>query len=109
MLVVVSLQRIFRVFMKTVSMGGLLGVDMLKYLAPMKMSSFMNVVAFEFAQGFVPFGNIEDFLLARNSRVDPQIYDMNYSQVISLSLSLSLSLSILIALLPTYEDHKISF
>ena len=48
----------------------------------MKLSRFMNDAAFELAQGFVPFGNIEDFLPARKSRVDPQICGMNYSRFI---------------------------
>ena len=67
----------------TVSVSGILGVDLLKYLTPMKLSRFMNGAAFELAQGFVPFGNMEDFLPARKSRVDPQIWGMNYSRVIS--------------------------
>ena len=67
----------------TVSVSCILGVDLLKYLAPMKLSHFMNGAAFEMAQGFVPFGNIENFLPARKSRVDPQICGMNYSRVIT--------------------------
>ena len=66
----------------TVSVSDLLGVDLLKYLAPMKLSRFMNSAAFELAQGYVPFGNI-DFLPARKSRIDPQICGMNYSRIIS--------------------------
>ena len=67
----------------TASVSGILSVDLLKYLAPMKLSLFMNGAALELAQGFVPFGNIEDFLPARKSRVEPQICGMNYSRVIS--------------------------
>ena len=36
----------------------------------MKLSRVMNGAAFELAQGFIPFGNIGDFLSARKSRVD---------------------------------------
>ena len=54
----------------TVSVSGILGVNLLKYLAPMKLSRFMNGAAFELAQGFVPFSNLEDFLPTRKSRVD---------------------------------------
>ena len=50
--------------MKTVSVSGILGVDLLKYLAPMKQSRFMNGAAFELVQGLVPFGNMEDFVPA---------------------------------------------
>ena len=67
----------------TVSVNGILGVDFLKYLAPMKLSHFRNSAAFELAQEFVPFGNIEDLLPVQKSRVDPQICGMNYSLVIS--------------------------
>ena len=49
----------------------------------MKLSHFMYGAAFELAQGFVLFGNIEDFLPARKSRVDLQICGMNNSRVIS--------------------------
>ena len=49
----------------------------------MKLSRFINGAAFELAQGFVPFGNIEDFLPARKSRVDPPICGMKYSRIIS--------------------------
>ena len=66
----------------TVSVSDLLGVDLLKYLALMKLSRFMNSATFELTQRFVPFGNIEDFLPARKSRVDPHICGMNYSRVI---------------------------
>ena len=48
----------------TMSVNGLLGVDLLKYLAPMKLSRFMNGAAFKLAQGFIPFSNLEDFLTA---------------------------------------------
>ena len=67
----------------SVSVSGILGVDLLKYLAPMKLSHFMNGAAIELGQGFVSFGNIEDFLPARKSRVDPRICGMNYNRVIS--------------------------
>ena len=67
----------------SVLVSGILGVYLLKYLAPMKLSRFINGAAFELAQGFVPFGDIEDFLPARKSRVDHQICSMNYSRVIS--------------------------
>ena len=67
----------------TVSVSGILDIDLLKYLVPMKLSRFMNGAAFELAQGFDLFGNIEGFLPARKSRVDPQICGLNYSQVIS--------------------------
>ena len=78
----------------TVSVNVLSGVDLLKYLAPMKLTRFMNGAPFELAQGLVPFGNIEDFLPVRKSRVDPQIcrYELFLGQ----------SLSILIAQLPIY-------
>ena len=67
----------------TLSVSGILGVDLLKYLTPMMLSRFMNGAAFELAQGFDPLSNIEDFLPARKSRVDPQICGMNYSRIIS--------------------------
>ena len=67
----------------TVSVCSFLGVDFLKYLGPMKLSRFMNGAAFQLAQRFVHFGNIEEFLPTRKSRVDPQICGMNYSRVIS--------------------------
>ena len=57
--------------------------NLLKYLAPMKLSRFMNSAAFELAQGFVPFGNIEDFLPAWKSKIDTLICGMIYSWVIS--------------------------
>ena len=67
----------------TVSVSGILGVDLLKYLAPMKLSHFMNGEDFELAQRFVPFSNIEDFLPVQKSSVDRQICGINYSRVIS--------------------------
>ena len=57
----------------TVSVSGILVIDFLKYQSPMKLSRFMNGAAFELAQRFVPFSNIEDFLPARKFRVDPRI------------------------------------
>ena len=71
-----------RVHKDTVSVSGLFDVDLLKYPTPMKLFHFMTGAAFELAQGFVPFGNREDFLPDQKTKVDPQIY-MNYSQVIS--------------------------
>ena len=52
-----------RIHEDNVSVSGILGVYLLKYMTPMKLSRFMNGAAFELAQGFVLFGNI-DFLLA---------------------------------------------
>ena len=49
-----------------VSVSCLLGVDLLKYLAPMKLPRFINGAAFELAQEFMPYVNI-DFLPARKS------------------------------------------
>ena len=63
-------------------MSGLLGVDFLKYLSPMKPSRFMIGAAFELDQRSVTFGHIEYFLPAQKSNDDPQICGMNYSQVI---------------------------
>lgn len=44
------------------SVQGLLGVDLLKVLGPMQLTSLMNGSAFRFLQGLVPFGNVADFL-----------------------------------------------
>ena len=52
-------------------------------LARRNLFRFMNGAAFELALEFVTVGNVEDFLLARKSEVDPQIYGINYTQVIS--------------------------
>ena len=46
----------------TVSVSGLLGVDLLKYLAPMKLSRFMNGAAFELVQGFFSFWQHRRFI-----------------------------------------------
>ena len=49
----------------------------------MMLSRFMNGEVFELVQGFVLFGNIEDFLPTRKSKVDTKICGMNYYRVIS--------------------------
>ena len=41
---------------------GLIGVDVLKYMGPMQLIHFMKGSAFEFPQSIVPFGNASDFL-----------------------------------------------
>ena len=49
----------------------------------MNLFRFMNSMTFELAQGFILFGNLEDFQIAQKSKVDPQICGINYTQVIS--------------------------
>ena len=45
------------------SVHGLIGVDVLKYMGPMQLINFIKGFAFEFPQGVVvPFGNVSNFL-----------------------------------------------
>lgn len=45
-----------------ISVHGLIGVNMLKYMGAMHLIHFMNRSAFKFPQGIVPFDDVKDFL-----------------------------------------------
>ena len=55
---------------------GLIGIDFIQFIKPMKVVDCMNGVAFEVAQGLIPFGNIDHFL--HKSLIKPVIYPQNF-------------------------------
>ena len=46
----------------TVTVHGLIGVDIIQYLKPARMVSCFNGSAWELEQGIIPFGNVNNFL-----------------------------------------------
>lgn len=67
----------------TLSLHGLLGVDVIKFMGPMRSIPCMRGSAFEFANGIIPFGNISDFQYPVEKAVKGGVSRLNYSQVIS--------------------------
>ena len=66
----------------SISMHGLLGIDILKYMGPIQLINFMN---FEFSQGIVPFENVADLKCPNSNTVNlvSNTCDLSYGQVVA--------------------------
>ena len=63
---------------------GLIGIDFIQFIKPMKVVDCMNGVAYEVAQGLIPFGNVDHFL--HKSQIKPVIYppkSHNYNTIMN--------------------------
>ena len=65
------------------SIHGLIGADVLKYMGPRQLIHFMKGSAFEFPQDISPFGNVSDFLCHVVDVTNSDISSVTYSQVVA--------------------------
>ena len=62
----------------SICVQGLIGVDVMKYIGIMRLTSFMNKAAFEFPQGVVSFGSVLDFRYPEAEVRDSVVSGINY-------------------------------
>ena len=68
----------------TISIDGLVGVDILQYIGDMRVVKCLNGSAFEIATGLIPYGNISHFLFSHQIVTqNPAKIENNFRTIVS--------------------------